>query len=48
VESEKKNKADVLSFDFILKTFLYEFNRRRKEDLQNGYELYKIEAPQIK
>ena len=48
LDSEKKDQTDILSFDFVLKTFLYEFDRRREEDLKNGYELYKVAAPEIK
>jgi hypothetical protein len=48
LESEKKNQKDLLSFDFVIKTFLHEFDRRRVENLQNGYELYTVEAPEIK
>jgi hypothetical protein len=28
---------DVLSFDFVLKIFPYEFERRREDNLKNGY-----------
>ena len=38
---------DVLNFDFVLKTFLYEFDRRREENLKNGYEPYKVIPPVI-
>jgi hypothetical protein len=48
LESEKKNQTDLLSFDFVLKTFLYEFDRRREENLKNGYEIYTVEAPELK
>ncbi len=48
LESEKKNQMDLLSLDFVIKTFLHEFDRRRVENLQNGYELYTVEAPKIK
>ncbi|MFA5814286.1 MAG: hypothetical protein WC865_01510 [Bacteroidales bacterium] len=48
LDSEKKNQTDLLSFDFVLKTFLHEFDRRREENLKNEYELYKVDAPKIK
>lgn len=48
LDSEKKNQTDLLSFDFVLNTFLHEFDRRREEHLKNGYELYKVEAPELK
>lgn len=38
---------DFLSFDFVLKTFLYEFDRRREENLKNGYVPYKVIPPVI-
>ncbi len=47
VDSERKNQNDTLSFNFVLKTFLHEFERRREENLKNGYELYKIDYPKI-
>ncbi len=48
LDNERKNKVDTLSFDFVLKTFLHEFDVRRTEKLKNGYELYTISAPKIK
>jgi hypothetical protein len=48
LDNEKKNRTDLLSFDFVIKTFLHEFDRRRVENLKNGYELYTIDAPRIK
>lgn len=47
LDSENKNQADILSFDFVLKTFLHEFDRRREENIKNGYELYKVIVPKI-
>lgn len=48
LDSERKNQVDLLSFDFVIRTFLHEFDRRREENLKKGYELYTIEAPGIK
>ena len=44
---EKQNKKEILSFDLVLKNFLYEFNRRRIEKLKQGYEQYMIDVPSI-
>lgn len=46
--AEKLNKIETLSFDLVLKNFLLEFDRRRAEKLNQGYELYTIEIPSIK
>jgi hypothetical protein len=48
LDSEKRNESEVLSFDLVLKTFLHEFDRRRQENLQKGYELYTIEPPKLR
>jgi hypothetical protein len=48
LESEKKNQRDILSFDFVLKTYLHEFDRRREENLTNGYEVYTVTPPSMK
>lgn len=45
--AEKQNKKEILSFDLVLKNFLYEFNRRRIEKLEQGYEQYMIDVPTI-
>lgn len=45
--AEKQNKKEILSFDLVLKNFLYEFNRRRIEKLKQGYEQYMIDVPSI-
>ena len=45
--AEKQNKKEILSFDLVLKNFLYEFNRRRIKKLKQGYEQYMIDVPSI-
>lgn len=47
LDSEKKSRNDTLSFNFVLKTFLHEFDRRRAENLKNGFELFKVSGPKI-
>jgi len=48
LDSEKKNETNILSFNFVLNTFLHEFDRRRKENMENGYEIVKVNAPKIR
>jgi hypothetical protein len=48
LESEKRNADDTLSFRFVIRTFLYEFGRRREENLMKGYEIYEVKGPELK
>lgn len=45
--AEKQGSEETLSFDLVLKNFLYEFNRRRAEKLKQGYEQSVINVPSI-